>query len=84
MTQFWDHLNAELEIQHAKNMADACKAAGVPHVVWSSLEDTRPVVGDELEKVDGTYPVSAGDNGAVIFCFVEDTRPVVGVELGEG
>lgn len=41
VTFFWDHLSPEKEMAQAKNMADAAKAAGVQHVVWSSLEDTR-------------------------------------------
>lgn len=34
-------------MRQAKNLCDACLAAGVKHVVWSSLEDTRPAVGDK-------------------------------------
>lgn len=28
-------------MQHAKNMANAAKRAGLKHVIWSTLEDTR-------------------------------------------
>ena len=41
VTNFWEHFSAAKEKQQAKNIADAAKAAGVKHVVWSTLEDTR-------------------------------------------
>lgn len=44
VTFFWDHFSAEREIAEARNMARAAKAAGVQHVIWSTLEDTRRFV----------------------------------------
>jgi uncharacterized protein YbjT (DUF2867 family) len=41
VTNFWEHFSAAKEKEQAKNVADAAKAAGVKHVVWSTLEDTR-------------------------------------------
>ena len=41
VTNFWEHFSAERELQQATNIADAAKRAGVQHVVWSTLEDTR-------------------------------------------
>src|SRR5262245_3781015 len=41
VTNFWEHFSAEKEKTQAKNIADAAKAAGVKHVIWSTLEDTR-------------------------------------------
>ena len=41
VTFFWDHFSAEKEMAEARNMAEAAKAAGVQHVIWSTLEDTR-------------------------------------------
>jgi uncharacterized protein YbjT (DUF2867 family) len=41
VTNFWEHFSAEKEKQQAKNIAEAAKAAGVKHVIWSTLEDTR-------------------------------------------
>ncbi|SDS51718.1 NmrA/HSCARG family protein [Gramella sp. MAR_2010_147] len=41
VTFFWEHFSPESEKQHAKNMAEAAKEAGVHHVIWSTLEDTR-------------------------------------------
>ncbi len=44
VTNFWEHFSAEKEKQQAKNIAEAAKAAGVKHVVWSTLEDTRKLM----------------------------------------
>jgi uncharacterized protein YbjT (DUF2867 family) len=44
VTNFWEHFSPEKELQQAKNLADAAKAAGVKHVIWSTLEDTRKLV----------------------------------------
>ncbi len=41
VTFFWAHFSPEKEVAHARNMAEAAKAAGVKHVIWSTLEDTR-------------------------------------------
>jgi len=41
VTNFWEHFSGEKEKAQAKNISDAAKAAGVKHVVWSTLEDTR-------------------------------------------
>src|SRR6186997_3674632 len=41
VTNFWEHFSAEKEKAQAKNIADAARAAGVKHVIWSTLEGTR-------------------------------------------
>ncbi|GAA1700672.1 NmrA/HSCARG family protein [Kribbella yunnanensis] len=51
---------AEMELDQATNAARAAKAAGVQHVVWSTLEDTRPFFGDRTDVPsldDGRYKV---------------------------
>jgi uncharacterized protein YbjT (DUF2867 family) len=47
VTNFWEHFSADKEIEQAGNQAGAAKAAGVQHVIWSSLEDTRRFVTDD-------------------------------------
>jgi uncharacterized protein YbjT (DUF2867 family) len=37
VTDYWDTMNEEKEIQAGKNFLDACKAASVKHVVFSGL-----------------------------------------------
>lgn len=44
VTNFWEHFSGEKEKTQAKNVADAAKAAGVKHVIWSTLEDTRTLM----------------------------------------
>jgi uncharacterized protein YbjT (DUF2867 family) len=44
VTNFWEHFSGEKEIQQAKNIAEAAKAAGVKHVIWSTMEDTRKLM----------------------------------------
>lgn len=41
VTNFWEHFSPEKELAQAANMAGAAKDAGLAHVVWSTLEDTR-------------------------------------------
>jgi len=60
VTFFWDHFSPEKEMAQAKAMADAATAAGVKHVVWSSLEDTRkwvPLSDNRMPTLQGQYKV---------------------------
>ena len=41
VTFFWEHFSPEKELAEADAMAQAAKHAGVQHVIWSTLEDTR-------------------------------------------
>jgi uncharacterized protein YbjT (DUF2867 family) len=41
VTNFWEHFSGDKEKAQAKNIAEAARAAGVKHVIWSTLEDTR-------------------------------------------
>ena len=44
VTNFWEHLSAEKEKTQARNLAEAARAAGLAHVIWSTLEDTRKLM----------------------------------------
>src|SRR3954463_11449094 len=60
ITNFWEHFSAEKEVAQARNMARAAKAAGVQHVIWSTLEDTRkwvPLSDDRMPTLHGKYKV---------------------------
>lgn len=60
VTNFWAHMSAERELQEAGNLARAVKTAGVAHVVWSTLEDTRdhiPATDSRMPMLQGTYRV---------------------------
>jgi uncharacterized protein YbjT (DUF2867 family) len=41
VTFFWDHFSPDQERTQAHALADAAQQAGVQHVIWSTLEDTR-------------------------------------------
>jgi uncharacterized protein YbjT (DUF2867 family) len=60
LTNFWEHFSPEKELAQARNMARAAKAAGLRHVVWSTLEDTRrfvPLSDDRMPTLQGKYKV---------------------------
>jgi uncharacterized protein YbjT (DUF2867 family) len=60
VTNFWEHFKPEKEISQARNMAQAAKDAGVKHVIWSTLEDTRksiPLSDDRMPTLLGKYKV---------------------------
>ncbi len=41
VTNFWEHFSPDKELAQAGAMADAAAKAGVQHLIWSTLEDTR-------------------------------------------
>lgn len=60
VTFFWEHFSPEKETAHAANLAQAAKRAGVQHVIWSTLEDTRehiPLSDDRMPTLMGKYKV---------------------------
>lgn len=60
VTNFWEHFSPERERQQAHNQAAAAREAGVAHVVWSTLEDTRervPLDDDRMPTLMGHYKV---------------------------
>jgi uncharacterized protein YbjT (DUF2867 family) len=60
VTNFWEHLSPEKEFAQASAMAQAAKAAGVRHVMWSTLEDTRrwvPLSDTRMPTLMGKYKV---------------------------
>jgi uncharacterized protein YbjT (DUF2867 family) len=60
VTFFWEHFSPEKEVAQAAAMANAAKYAGVKHVVWSTLEDTRnwvPLSDDRMPTLMGKYKV---------------------------
>lgn len=69
VTNFWEQMTPEqearrsrtqMEQEQAQNAARAAKAAGLRHVVWSTLEDTRPHfahAGSEPPNIEREYKV---------------------------
>jgi uncharacterized protein YbjT (DUF2867 family) len=60
VTFFWAHFSPEKEIAEARAMAQAAKQAGLKHVIWSTLEDTRkwvPLSDNRMPTLQGKYKV---------------------------
>jgi uncharacterized protein YbjT (DUF2867 family) len=58
VTFFWAHFSPEKEQAHARVMANAAKQAGLKHVIWSTLEDTRklvPLSDNRMPTLQGKY-----------------------------
>jgi uncharacterized protein YbjT (DUF2867 family) len=60
VTFYWAHFSPEKEYAEAKHMAKAAKDAGLQHVIWSTLEDTRkwvPLDDNRMPTLMGKYKV---------------------------
>jgi uncharacterized protein YbjT (DUF2867 family) len=79
VTNFWEHFSAEREGAQATAMARASRKAGVQHVIWSTLEDTRkwvPLDDGRLPTLQGKYKVPHFDSkGSVDRVFAEEAAP---------
>ncbi|NNF59586.1 MAG: NmrA family NAD(P)-binding protein, partial [Rhodothermaceae bacterium] len=79
VTNFWEHFSPEKEQAQAANMAEAAKAEGLRHVVWSTLEDTRrwvPLDDDRMPTLMEHYKVPHFDaKGASDRAFTERGVP---------
>jgi uncharacterized protein YbjT (DUF2867 family) len=79
VTFFWSHYSPELENKHANDFARASKEAGLKHVIWSTLEDTRnwyPLDDDRMPTLNGQYKVPHFDGkGAADHYFADYEVP---------
>ncbi len=79
VTNFWEHFSPERETEQAATMARAAKAAGLQHVIWSTLEDTRRWVSlddDRIPTLRGKYKVPHFDGkGEADRFFLESGVP---------
>lgn len=60
VTNYWDHMDPQIEDAQARNLAHAARDAGLQHVIWSTLEDTRlqiPLDDDRMPTLMGRYKV---------------------------
>ncbi len=65
VTNFWEHMSAEQEMEQVRNIAVAAKDASSSHVIWSTLEDTRikvPVSDNRMPTLHGNYKVPHFDS----------------------
>lgn len=79
VTNFWEHFSPEKETAQIGNLARAAKRAGVNHVIWSTLEDTRewvPLEDDRMPTLMENYKVPHFDaKGAGNALFAEAGVP---------
>jgi uncharacterized protein YbjT (DUF2867 family) len=78
VTNFWEHFSPEKELEQARNMANAAAAAGLQHVIWSSLDDTRefvPLEDDRMPTLMGKYKVPHFDAKGEANQFFKDAVP---------
>jgi uncharacterized protein YbjT (DUF2867 family) len=64
VTFFWAHFSPEREKANAIAMAQAAKAAGIKHAIWSTFEDTRklvPLSDNRMPTLMGKYKVAHFD-----------------------
>lgn len=64
VTFFWDHFSGERETAEGRAMAQAAKAAGIQHAIWSTFEDTRksiPLTDNRMPTLQGHYKVAHFD-----------------------
>jgi uncharacterized protein YbjT (DUF2867 family) len=80
VTFFWAHFSPEKELAEAANMAKTAKHAGLKHVIWSTLEDTRrwvPLNDSRMPTLMGKYKVPHFDaKGEANQVFTDLNLPV--------
>jgi len=77
LTNYWEHLSPDKEIAQAKNLAEASRASGVTHVLWSTLEDTRPYVplaDERMPTLHGRFKVPHLDTKGEADAFFDTSR----------
>lgn len=52
VTNYWETQSKDTEVQQGKNIADVSKAAGVKHLIWSSLPHVTKLTNGELSHVE--------------------------------
>ena len=52
VTNYWEKASKELEIQQGKTIADAAKAVGVKHLVWSALPNVTKMTKGALAHIE--------------------------------
>jgi uncharacterized protein YbjT (DUF2867 family) len=77
VTFYWAHMSPEKELAEAKALAEAAKAAGLKHVIWSTLDDTRnwvPLSDNRMPTLMGKYKVPHFDAKGEADHFFSDLR----------
>jgi uncharacterized protein YbjT (DUF2867 family) len=67
VTSYWEHMSPTKETKQAEHIAHAAKQAGVNHVIWSTLEDSRkwiPLSDNRMPTLNENYKVPHFDSKA--------------------
>jgi uncharacterized protein YbjT (DUF2867 family) len=75
VTFYWAHYSPERETANARALAEAAKAAGIQHAIWSTFEDVRdsvPLGDDRMPTLMGHYKVPHFDAKAEANHFFTD------------
>ena len=62
VTNFWESMNKDIEVAQGKAVTDACKQAGVKHLIFSSLRNVTEISNRRLPNVshfDGKAEIEA-------------------------
>lgn len=51
VTNFWEIFSKDVEVAQGRNIADACKAAGVSHFIWSSIAHATKVSNGKMSNM---------------------------------
>ncbi len=80
ITNFWEHFSPDRELAQAETLAASASVAGLGHVIWSTLEDTRktvPVGIGQMPVLMGKYNVPHFDaKGEANHFFLDRKLPV--------
>jgi uncharacterized protein YbjT (DUF2867 family) len=68
VTNYWESQSKEVEVSQGRAIADACVAAGVSHLVWSSLKNVTKMTNGILSHVEHF------DSKADVADYIEETK----------
>ncbi len=68
VTNFWETMSKETEMQQGKNVADISKEVGVKHLIWSSLPHVTKLTNGELSHIEHF------DSKAEVEEYIESTK----------
>ncbi|XP_072051569.1 nmrA-like family domain-containing protein 1 [Amphiura filiformis] len=58
LTNYWELFDSNKELQQGKNLVDACKAAGVKHLIFSGAPDIKELLGKSCPHTDGKAEIA--------------------------
>lgn len=70
VNNYWEHLDLERDIQQGRNIADAARAAGVSHLIWSAQYSAAQVKGDPSDPTR----IDTLDGKAAVMEYIEATK----------